>query len=296
MTKLNNYKFLEKILLNLLCRGALILILFSAKIVYSQSNSSQKELSSKNVSSDIKVSKLAKPSLGSLGINTDVNNLIGINIWQDMQAQDIIEHLNYLPDILPSRHLQFFLNDIYLSTSVPPKGKSDEILKFLETRLFKIKNSGQSHNLYKLVSQLPDGERWEIWRRWKTEYELINRQDKKACQLIKEVSKMARIDDYISTLDFGYNTRIGEQGITLSGGQQQRIAIARALYRKSSILIFDEATSALDYKTEDFIMESISNLSKIDSLTIMIIAHRLNTLDQCDSIYKIEKGSLIKTK
>ena len=189
MTKLNNYKFLEKILLNLLCRGALILILFSAKIAYSQSNSSQKELSSKNVSSDIKVSKLAKPSLGSLGINTDVNNLIGINIWQDMQAQDIIEHLNYLPDILPSRHLQFFLNDIYLSTSVPPKGKSDEILKFLETRLFKIKNSGQSHNLYKIVSQLPDGERWEIWRRWKTEYELINRQDKKACQLIKEVSK-----------------------------------------------------------------------------------------------------------
>lgn len=110
--------------------------------------------------------------------------------------------------------------------------------------------------------------------------------------LVRKVSKLARIDEFILSLDDGYQTNVGEQGITLSGGQQQRIAIARALYKKSSILIFDEATSALDYKTEDLIMESVSYLSKIEELTIIIIAHRLNTLDQCDCIYKIENGKI----
>ena len=115
-------------------------------------------------------------------------------------------------------------------------------------------------------------------------------------KLIEKVSKMAKIDDYINSLKNGYQTIVGEQGIKLRGGQQQRIGIARALYRKASILIFDEATSALDYDTEDEIMDAISNLSKIGSLTILIIAHRLNTLGICDSIYKIDRGELYKTK
>ena len=190
MTKLINCKVIEKIFINILYYSIFIFIMFAQNFAHSQTNYAQKELSPENISNGIKVSKLSKPSLGSLGISTEANNLIGINIWENMQAQEIIEHLNYLPDILPSKYLQFFLNDIYLSTSVPPKGKSDEILKFLETRLFKIKNSGQSQNLYKLVSQLPKGKRWKIWRRWQTEYELINRQDKKACQFINEESKV----------------------------------------------------------------------------------------------------------
>ena len=190
MTKLINCKVIEKIFINILYYSIFIFIMFAQNFAHSQTNYAQKELSPENISNGIKVSKLSKPSLGSLGISTEANNLIGINIWENMQAQEIIEHLNYLPDILPSKYLQFFLNDIYLSTSVPPKGKSVEILKFLETRLFKIKNSGQSQNLYKLVSQLPKGKRWKIWRRWQTEYELINRQDKKACQFINEESKV----------------------------------------------------------------------------------------------------------
>ncbi len=190
MTKLNNYKFTEKLFINFLYYIIFIFLLFSQKFALSQTNDAQKKLLPQNIRNDIKVSKLSKPSLGSVGVSTEANNLIGINIWQNMQAREITEHLNYLPDILPSKYLQFFLNDIYLSTSVPPKGKSEEILKFLETRLFKIKNSGQSQNLYKLVSQLPKGKRWEIWRRWQTEYDLINRQDKKACQLISEESKV----------------------------------------------------------------------------------------------------------
>ena len=106
-------------------------------------------VSSNNNNAEIKVSKLAKPSLGSLGVKTEVNNLMGLNIWQNLKIEEIIEHLNYIPDISASKHLQIFLNELYISASVPPKGVSNQILKFLETRLFKIKNSGQSKNLYK---------------------------------------------------------------------------------------------------------------------------------------------------
>ena len=189
MTKLNNYYFLKKIYTYFLSAIIFIFLCCYQKYAFSQNNNLRKESLSNIVSSDIKVSELSKPSLGSLGVNTKANNLLGLNIWKNMNVEDVIEHLNYIPDTSASKHLQSFLNDLYLSTSVPPVGKSDEILKFLETRLFKIKNSGLSDNLYKLVSQLPEGERWEIWRRWQIEYELIKRQDKKACQFINEESK-----------------------------------------------------------------------------------------------------------
>ena len=114
---------------------------------------------------------------------------MGLNIWQNLKVEEIIEHLNYIPDNLASKHLQIFLNDLYISASVPPEGESNQILKFLETRLFKIKNSGQSKNLYKLVSQLPKSNRWDMWKKWQIEYELINRKDKKACEFINVESK-----------------------------------------------------------------------------------------------------------
>ena len=189
MKKLNNCNLLKKCLINLLCFCILFFYCFSQKFSFSQTNNLNKERSLNIVTTEIKVSKLAKPSLGSLGVKTNVNNLMGLNIWNDMKVEEIIEHLNYLPDILASKHLQSFLNDLYISTSVPPKGESNQILKFLETKLFKIKNSGQSKNLYKLVSQLPKGDRWNIWKKWQIEYELINRQDKKACEFINEESK-----------------------------------------------------------------------------------------------------------
>ena len=189
MKKLNNNNFLKGFLTSLLFACSLFHWCIHEKISHAQTNSLNKELSLNKENTEIKVSKLAKPSLGSLGIKTNVNNLMGLNIWKNMKAEEIIEHLNYLPDILASKHLQIFLNDLYVSTSVPPEGVSNQILKLLETRLFKIKNSGQSKNLYKLVSQLPKSNRWNMWRQWQIEYELINRQDKKACQYINEVSK-----------------------------------------------------------------------------------------------------------
>ena len=179
-------------MLNFFFSCGLILLLNIAEIeVYSQTTkSTNKEFLDNNKNSIIKVSKLEKPSLGSLGIKTDVNEIMGLDIWTKMKASDIIEHFNYIPDILLSKSLHIFLSDLYLSTSNPPIGNSDNIVKFLETRLYKIKSGGESQKLYQLVTQLPGGKRWDFWKRWQTEYELINRQDKKACRYVNKKSKI----------------------------------------------------------------------------------------------------------
>ena len=180
------------IVLNLFFSCGLIFLLNMAEIeVYSQTTkSTNKEFLDNNKNSIIKVSKLEKPSLGSLGIKTDVNEIMGLDIWTKMKASDIIENFNYIPDILLSKSLHIFLSDLYLSTSNPPIGNSDNIVKFLETRLYKIKSGGESQKLYQLVTQLPGGKRWDFWKRWQTEYELINRQDKKACRYVNKKSKI----------------------------------------------------------------------------------------------------------
>ena len=105
-----------------------------------------------------------------------------------------------------------------------------------------------------------------------------------------QASKMAKIHKLISGWDEGYETFVGEHGIRLSGGQRQRIGIARALYKHADILVFDEATSALDNETEKSVVESIEGLD--DKLTILIIAHRLSTLKNCDLIVE-EKNKKI---
>ena len=181
-----------KRVLNFFLSCGLIFLLNMAEIeVYSQTTkSTNKEPLDNNKNSIIKVSKLEKPSLGSLGIKTDVNEIMGLDIWTKMKASDIIENFNYIPDILLSKSLHIFLSDLYLSTSNPPIGNSDNIVKFLETRLYKIKSGGESQKLYQLVTQLPGGKRWDFWKRWQTEYELINRQDKKACQYVNKKSKI----------------------------------------------------------------------------------------------------------
>ena len=181
-----------KRVLNFFLSCGLIFLLNMAEIeVFSQTTkSTKKEPLDNNKNSIIKVSKLEKPSLGSLGIKTDVNEIMGLDIWTKMKASDIIEHFNYIPDILLSKSLHIFLSDLYLSTSNPPIGNSDNIVKFLETRLYKIKSGGESQKLYQLVTQLPGGKRWDFWKRWQTEYELINRQDKKACQYVNKKSKV----------------------------------------------------------------------------------------------------------
>ncbi|OUU25566.1 MAG: hypothetical protein CBB97_09480 [Candidatus Endolissoclinum sp. TMED37] len=106
-------------------------------------------------------------------------------------------------------------------------------------------------------------------------------------KLLVEVSKKAQIHDHINKLKFKFNTKIGESGINFSGGQLQRIAIARALYRKSEILILDEATNSLDYKSELMFFEFLKKLKK--KLTIIIISHKSENLNICDQVLKINK-------
>ena len=104
--------------------------------------------------------------------------------------------------------------------------------------------------------------------------------------------KDAKIYDFVMTQKRGINTKVGDKGIRLSGGQKQRIAIARSLYFGAQILILDEATSALDYDTESEIMKTINHLNK--KYTIILVAHRLNTLKNCNYIYKIHDSKFVK--
>tara|TARA_B110000495_G_C22928006_1_gene542393 strand:+ start:18 stop:767 length:750 start_codon:yes stop_codon:yes gene_type:complete len=107
---------------------------------------------------------------------------------------------------------------------------------------------------------------------------------------VKDAAMQAQISDFINNSLDGYDTIVGERGVKLSGGQRQRIAIARALYKDADVLVFDEATSALDISTEKLVMDSITTLDK--KLTIIIIAHRITTLQNCDKIIEIENGEI----
>jgi ATP-binding cassette subfamily B protein len=107
---------------------------------------------------------------------------------------------------------------------------------------------------------------------------------------VKLVAAQAQISDVIESWPLQYKTKIGERGIRLSGGQRQRIGIARALYKQAKVIIFDEATSALDSNTEKTVMEAVDKLHK--DLTVLIIAHRLTTLKNCDLIVELEDGMI----
>jgi ABC-type multidrug transport system fused ATPase/permease subunit len=109
---------------------------------------------------------------------------------------------------------------------------------------------------------------------------------------LKKAIRAAQLTDLIETLPDGVKTQVGERGVRLSGGQRQRIGIARALYHQSEILILDEATAALDNETESLITEAIQSLS--GTKTLIIIAHRLTTVKQCDVIYEMRQGQIVK--
>ena len=114
----------------------------------------------------VMIGKLDIPSLGSIGVETSLNKKKGLNLWSDFTANDAIRYLNLLPNKISSRTYQRFLNEVYASTSEPPKGNSDEISKFLENRLVKLALNGQTDYLTKIISQLPDSPKWERWKEW----------------------------------------------------------------------------------------------------------------------------------
>lgn len=109
-----------------------------------------------------------------------------------------------------------------------------------------------------------------------------------------EALKEAQLEEFVKQLEYGLDTEVGESGMRLSGGQRQRIGIARALYHDPDILVFDEATSALDNETEKEVMAAIDGLH--GSKTMIMIAHRLTTIENCDHVYRVENCILEKVR
>lgn len=110
---------------------------------------------------------------------------------------------------------------------------------------------------------------------------------------IWEVLEEAQLKEFVESLPEGLDTSVGERGVRISGGQRQRLGIARALYHNPEILVFDEATSALDTETETAIMEAIDSFH--GKKTLIIIAHRLRTIENCDMIFRVEGGKITET-
>ncbi len=119
-------------------------------------------------------------------------------------------------------------------------------------------------------------------------------EDKIDEEKLRHALEEAQLDEFVDSLPDGDKTTIGERGIRISGGQRQRIGIARALYENPEVLILDEATSALDGETEKAIMDSINRLH--GNKTLIIIAHRLQTIEKCDHVYRVEEGKLVQER
>jgi ABC-type multidrug transport system fused ATPase/permease subunit len=108
---------------------------------------------------------------------------------------------------------------------------------------------------------------------------------------ITEALKSAQLEEFVASLPEGLDTLVGERGVRLSGGQRQRIGIARALYHRPSVLVLDEATSSLDTETEHGVMQAVQALQ--GNKTVIIVAHRLSTVEYCDRLYRLDAGRIV---
>ena len=142
----------------------------------------------------VMIGRLEIPSLGSVGVETSLNKKKGLNLWSNFTAKNAIKYLNLLPNKISSRAYQTFLNEVYASTSEPPKGNTDEIAKFLETKLVKLALNGQTDYLIKIISQLPDSPKWERWKEWYVIHHFLVKDDTNACLKISNT-----INNYDST-------------------------------------------------------------------------------------------------
>ena len=123
-------------------------------------------------------------------------------------------------------------------------------------------------------------------------YDIAIKTDKPDIERVQEASRIASVHDDIERFELGYNTVVGERGVTLSGGQKQRVAIARALVSESDILIFDDSLSAVDTKTDASIREALK--SRRQGTTTFIISHRITTLMEADRIFVLKDGRVVE--
>lgn len=107
-------------------------------------------------------------------------------------------------------------------------------------------------------------------------------------------AQRAHANEFICKLPNGYGSQVGENGVRLSGGQKQRVAIARALLRNPKLLIMDEATSALDAHSQDFVKATVDEMIRSRQATIVVIAHRLSTVESADVVYYMEDGRIVE--
>ena len=142
-----------------------------------------------NAKTKVTIGKLNSPSIGSLGVETKLNTKYGLNLWNKFTAKEAIINLNYLPNVVSSNILQSYLVDLYASLSLPPQGNSKDVIKFLEIKLLKISTSGYANYLNDIVKQLPNNSRWERWKKWYVEYNLMKKNDKESCKVVNEFLK-----------------------------------------------------------------------------------------------------------
>jgi ABC-type multidrug transport system fused ATPase/permease subunit len=206
--------------------------------------------------------KNLEPALDSLNMTIKVNNVVGIVGLSGAGKSTLI--------------------DVLLGLIEPQKGQL-----LIDKQPISQKNRRQWQNTIGFVPQsifLSEGSIAANVAFGISEAEIDLRQ-------VENALRLAHLDDLIASLSDGVDTKVGERGVKLSGGQRQRIGIARALYHKASVLVFDEATSALDGITERMIMDAIHDFH--GQKTIILIAHRLKTVEKCDSIFVMEKGQII---
>jgi ATP-binding cassette, subfamily B, bacterial PglK len=206
--------------------------------------------------------KKEEPALNQLNITIPVNSLIGI--------------------VGPSGSGKSTLIDILLALIDPQQGE----LK-VDNNVINKKNRRSWQNTIGFVAQ-------SIFLSQNTIAENVAfgiPKDQINLEQVSQALKLAHLTELLESLKDGIHTQVGERGVQLSGGQRQRIGIARALYHKAEVLVFDEATSSLDGITEKMIMEAIYEFS--GQKTIILVAHRLKTVEKCDNIFFIDKGKVI---
>ena len=225
------------------------------------------------------------------------NNSLAIELRQKIQLKSV----DFQYDGAKSPVLNKLSMDIHAKTTIGIVGSTgsgkttlvDIILGLLPIKSGKmfvddiLINSSNIHNWQKNFGYVPQ----EIYLKDDTIANNIAFSDRIINQdSVIRASKLAELDKFVQTLPDKYNTIVGERGVRLSGGQRQRIGIARAMYNDPNILVFDEATSALDGITENVVMDAIHNLTH--KKTIIIIAHRLTTVKDCDVIHVVESGEV----